>query len=292
MKIRKAVIPAAGLGTRMLPATKAIPKEMLPVVDKPVIQYVVEECANSGIEEIIFVISDDKTAIKNHFSDNPQLEANLEKSGKRELLQQVKQLSKLAKFHFIKQVGPYGNGTPVMCARELIGSEPFAVIWGDEFIYANPPRLNQIMDVFDKYNGCVISGIKIPNKADLAKYGIARIKAIKDNIFQILEIVEKPEPGKAPSDLAAHGAYLFKPNFFSYLEKTAIGKSGELWLVDAVNLLMKDEPIYTIETKNAVYYDTGNKFSYLRTNIEFALKDPEIGKQFREYIKNLISETN
>jgi len=290
-KIRKAIIPAAGLGTRMLPATKAIPKEMLPVIDKPVIQYVVEECVRSGIEEIIIVKTPDKNAIVNHFSKNESLEKHLENSNKLELLETVKKISNLAKFHFVDQVGPYGNGTPVLCAEKYIGDDPFAVIWGDEFIYATPPRLAQAMEIFEKYDaGAVISGIKIPNKKDLSKYGIAKVESVENsnNVYKLLEIVEKPNPDEAPSNLATHGAYLFKPNFYKYLKSTEVGKSNELWLVDAINALMKDEPIYTFETKNAEYYDTGNKFSYLRTNIEFALRYPEIKDQLIEYLKTKI----
>ncbi len=284
--IKYAIIPAAGLGTRMLPATKAIPKEMLPVVDKPVIQYVVEECAASGIEEIIIVKTPEKKSLVNHFSENKKLNKHLQKSGKINLLRQIKKISHLAKFHFINQIGPYGNGTPILCAQKIVGNEPFVAIWGDEFIYAKPPRLKQMIDVYNKYGHAVISGIKIPNKKDLSKYGIAKTKKIKDNIYEILDIVEKPDPDKAPSNLATHGAYLFKPYLFECLKEISIGKGGELWLVDAINKYKEKKPVYTIETKNAAYYDTGNKFKYLKTNIEFGLMDPEIGSQLREYLKH------
>lgn len=285
--ITKAVIPAAGLGTRMLPATKAIPKEMLPIVDKPVIQYVVEECVASGIKEIIIVKNPYKDAIVNHFCPNAELETHLERSGKLDLLADIKILNNLTRFHFIDQTGPYGNATPVVCAKELIGDEAFVTIWGDEFFMANPPRLKQMIDVYQKYGNSVISGIKIKNKNELSKYGIAKVKNIKDNVYEILQIVEKPEPGKAPSNLATHGAYLFTPEIFTSLENISTGKSGELWLVDAINDLMKRQSIYTCEIKNATYYDTGCKLNYLKTNVEIALKDKVIGSDFRKYLRGL-----
>ncbi len=287
-EVKIAVIPAAGLGTRMLPATIAVPKEMLPVVDKPVIQYVVEECVSSGIKEIIIVKNPEKNDIVKHFSKNKKLEDHLLKSQKNDLLEIIKKISKYAKFRFIDQKGPYGNGTPTLCAKKYIGDNPHVTIWGDEFIYANPPRLKQMIDIYNKYGQSVISGIKIPKKKDLSKYGIAKTKHIKDNVYKILDIIEKPDPDKAPSNLATHGAYLFTPTIFKYLDKTTIGKKDELWLVDAINGLMKEESIYTCETKDAIYYDTGNKFNYLRTCIEFGLRDPEIGKDLKKYLKEEI----
>jgi UTP--glucose-1-phosphate uridylyltransferase len=284
-KVKIAVIPAAGMGTRMLPATISIPKEMLPVVDKPVIQYVVEECITSGIKEIIIVKTADKNSIVKHFTKNQKLENHLKKSGKLSLLKDIQKIYKSVKIRFIDQVGPYGNGTPTMCAQKYIGNNPHVTIWGDEFIYANPPRLKQMIDTYNKYGHSVISGIKIPDKKDLSKYGIAKTKHIDKNIYQILSIVEKPTPKQAPSNLATHGAYLFTPKIFDYLNTTKIGKGGELWLVDAINKLMKVEPIYTCQTKNANYYDTGNKFNYLRTCIEFGLKDPEIKQTLNTYLK-------
>lgn len=287
-KVKIAVIPAAGLGTRMLPATISIPKEMLPVVDKPVIQYVVEECVASGIKEIIIVKIPEKDTLEKHFTKNKKLENHLKQSGKNDLLKIVNNISKLAKFHFIDQEGPYGNGTPTLCAKSYIGNNPHVTIWGDEFIYANPPRLKQMIDVYNKYGQSVISGIKIPNKKDLSKYGIAKTEHVIDNIYKIKGIVEKPDPNKAPSNLATHGAYLFTPTIFKYLDQTKVGKKGELWLVDAINGLMKEEAIYTCETKNAKYYDTGNKFNYLRTCIEFGLRDPEIKKDLLKYLKEKV----
>lgn len=287
-KVEIAVIPAAGMGTRMLPETIAIPKEMLPIVDKPVIQYVVEECISSGIKEIVVVISPEKSAIAKHFLPHKALEEHLKKSQKNNLLKIVKKVSKFAKFHFINQVGPYGNGTPTLCAKKFIGDRPHVTIWGDEFIYATPPRVKQMIKVYEKYGVSVISGIKILRKKDLSKYGIAKTKKISGNIYQILDIVEKPEPDKAPSNLATHGAYLFTPTIFKYLRETKVGKQGELWLVDAINELKKEEPIYTCETKNANYYDTGNKFNYLRTCIEFGLMDQEIKNDLEVYLKQKI----
>lgn len=286
-KIRKAVIPVAGLGTRFLPATKAQPKEMLPVVDKPIIQYVVEEAAASGIEDIIIVTGWQKRSIEDHFDYPFELEKRLKESGKLEALEELKRISNLANFIYIRQRGTYGNGTPALNAKHLIGDEPFVVMWGDEFIYADPPRLKQMIDVYEEYGHSVISAVRIPNKEDLSKYGIADVDPVKGNVFKMKKIVEKPKPDEAPSNLATHGAYLLTPTIFKHLEKVRPGKDGEIWLPDAIASLMTEEPVYACEIANARYYDTGSKLGWLQANVEFGLRHPKLGNDFRSYLKSL-----
>ena len=237
-KIRKAVIPAAGFGTRFLPQTKAMPKEMLPIVDKPVIQYVVEELVASGIRDIIIVTGWHKRSIEDHFDYPNELIQTLKEQGKHELLEEVKRTAELANFIYIRQKGPYGNGTPVLCARTVIGDEPFVAIWGDEFIYATPPRARQCIEVFEKYGDPVISGIRVP-KADVSRYGIVDVTKVERNIWQIQKLIEKPSREEAPSNLAAHGCYVLTPDIFPILAALKPGKSNEIWLTDAIKNLMK-----------------------------------------------------
>lgn len=286
MNITKAVIPAAGWGTRLLPITKSIPKEMLPIVDKPVIQYVVEEVVNSGITDIIMVVNNQKDAIKTHFASNKELEEYLIKFNKLDQLNLVQDLAKLAKITYVNQVGPYGNGTPVLCAKDEIGNEPFVVIWGDEFIYSNPPRLKQLLDVYEEYKKPVISAVRV-GREKVSRYGIVDIEFVKDNIYKIKRMVEKPSPEEAPSDLAAHGAYILPPKIFNILENLTPGKGGELWLPDAVQKLIEEEDVLACEIKNGKYYDTGNKLEYLKTNVDFGLKNEDIAGEFKNYLKNL-----
>ena len=229
-KVRKAVIPAAGFGTRFLPQTKAMPKEMLPIVDKPIIQYVVEEAVASGITDIIMVTGPGKRALEDHFSPNYELINMLKKQGKEDQAEEVKKIADMANFIFIRQKGPYGNGTPVLCAKEIIGNEPFAVMWGDEFIYSKPPRLKQCLDVFYKYGDPVISGIRV-DKKEVSKYGIADVTHIEKNIYQIKSLVEKPSSEDTPSTLATHGCYVLTPDIFEELENLKPGKGGEIILV-------------------------------------------------------------
>ena len=287
-KITKVVIPAAGLGTRFLPATKAQPKEMLPVVDKPIIQYVVEEVAASGIKDVIIVTGSSKRAIEDHFDYNYELQNWLKKQGKNKQRQEIKKIADLANFIYIRQKGPYGNGTPVLNAKDIIGDEAFAVVWGDEFIYSKPPRLKQMMKVYEKYGGMVISAMRIKNKKDLSRYGIADVKKIEKNVFEIKNIVEKPDPKKAPSNLALLGGYILPPEIFEVLKKTKAGKGGEIWLVDAINALKKRGiPLYACEIENGKYYDCGNKLEFIKATIDFALEHKEIGKELKKYLKNI-----
>ncbi|MCL5784128.1 MAG: UTP--glucose-1-phosphate uridylyltransferase [Patescibacteria group bacterium] len=292
-KITKALIPAAGFGTRFLPQTKAMPKEMLPIVDKPVIQYVVEEIVASGIEDIVIVTGATKRAIEDHFdAPNEDLVQNLINGNKEKVLEQLKHISEMANFIYIRQKGPYGNGTPVLEGESVIGDEPFAVVWGDEFIYAEPPRLKQMTDVHEKYGGMVISGVKIDKKEDLKRYGIADLEPVEGNVYKIKKIVEKPDPDQAPSNIATHGAYILPPEIFGALKRLSPGQKGEIWLTDAINLL-RDEgvPLYAVVVENGKYYDTGNKLEYMKTAVDLATKHAEIGEQFNEYLKELVNGT-
>ena len=288
-KITKVVIPAAGYGTRFLPQTKAMPKEMLPVVDKPVIQYVVEEAVNSGVSNIIIVTGANKRAIEDHFDvPNEDLVKNLMAGNKELVLKEIRRISEMANFIYVRQKGPYGNGTPVLAAEPIIEDEPFAVLWGDEFIYSNPPRLKQMIDVYEKYGGIVISGVKIDKKEDLKRYGIAELEHVEGNVHKILKIVEKPEADEAPSNIATHGGYILPPEIFSALKRIKPGKGGEIWLPDAINLLNKEGiPVYTVIIKDGKYYDTGNKFEYLKTVVEFALQHTELNGGFKRFLKGL-----
>jgi len=288
-KITKVVIPAAGFGTRFLPQTKAMPKEMLPVVDKPVIQYVVEEAVHSGVESIIIVTGANKRAIEDHFDvPNEDLVKNLMNGKKEHILKELRRISEMANFVYVRQKGPYGNGTPILAVEPIIEDEPFAVLWGDEFIHSNPPRLKQMINVHEKYGGVVISGVKIEHKEDLKRYGIAELEHVEGNVHKIKRIVEKPEPDKAPSDIAAHGGYILPPAIFSALKRIKPGRGGEIWLPDAINLLNQEGiPVYTVIIENGRYFDTGNKFEYLKTVVEFALQHDETKEEFKHFLKGL-----
>ncbi len=286
-KIRKLVIPVAGLGTRFLPATKAQPKEMLPIVDKPIIQYVVEDAVKSGITDIILVTGPSKRAVEDHFSPNYELVSLLKKQGKEEVAEEVKKIADLANFIFIRQNGPYGNGTPVLCAKDIIGDEPFAVMWGDEFFYApKKPQLQQLMEVYEKYGDPVLTAYEVDDKGT-EKYGILDALEVEDEVYQVKNIVEKPGAKKAPSRLASLGGFVFTPDIFEALENTKLGKDGELWLVDAVFKLLKKRPIYAKKIEGT-YYDTGSKLGYLKANVDFALRDKKLADDFRDYLRSVI----
>lgn len=290
--IKKVVIPAAGLGTRFLPQTKAMPKEMLPVVDKPVIQYVVEEAVASGISDIIIITSWQKRIIEDHFDRSLELEKHLLERGKEKELAQVRKITELANFIYIRQKGTsYGNAIPVLCAQPVIGKEPFAVMWGDDFIFAQPPRLSQMIEVWKKYQGGVISAIRVKRKDDLSRYGVAEIEKVKNlppNLFKIKKILEKPSPAQAPSNLATVSSFILPPEIFEVIQKLKPGRGGEIWLIDAINILIKRGfPFYACEIKNGKFYDTGNKLEYLKTVVEFALLHPELKDEFKKYLKSL-----
>lgn len=286
-KITKAIIPAAGFGTRFLPATKAQPKEMLPVLDKPVIQYIVEEAVASGIKDIIFVLSHGKEALENHFDVNFEIENKLVEAQKKDILKTVRKISKLANFIYVRQdiYNFYGNGAAVLCAKSIINNEPFAVLWGDNIVDAKKPRLKQIIDVYKKYKNPVISAFEVDDEGT-NKYGIVEGQEVKDNIIKIKKIIEKPGPQKTSSRLAVVGGYILTPDIMPILENLPRGKGGEIWLTDAIARLQKKRHIYACKV-NGKFYDTGNPQDWLKTNVEFALKHSPFKKEFREYLKSL-----
>lgn len=286
-KIRKAVIPAAGWGTRFLPATKAQPKEMLPIVDKPIIQYVVEEAVASGIEDIIIVTGWHKRSVEDHFDYPFELEKRLHEAGKDDVLKELRRIAEMARFIYIRQKGTYGNGTPILNAEHLIGDEPFAVLWGDEFIISQPPRLKQLIDLANELGGSAISGVRVLPE-ETPRYGIARVSPIRERVFKIEEIVEKPEPGTAPSNLATHGAYVLTPDIFPILREQKPGRGGEIWLPEAINLLARQQPVYALELKDATYYDCGSKVGWLKANIAFGLQHPETADELNAYLTSLL----
>ena len=292
-EIRTAVIPAAGFGTRFLPETKAIPKEMLPIVDKPVIQYVVEELVEAGINDIIIVTSNHKSAIEDHFNPpNIDLVENLKKGGEKKLplLEEIEKIANMADFVFIKQEGPYGNGTPLLNVKELIGDEPFIYAWSDDFIISEPNRFKQLISIYEKYGGSVLAGIKAKSDEDYDRYGFAGGREVEPGVIKADVIIEKPGKANAPSDLATVSGFLFTPDIFKYLEtaKSNLKEGEELYYNDGLKLMLADgKDVYAAEIKNGKYYDTGNKLEYLKTVVEFALKRSDIGEEFKEYLKSL-----
>jgi UTP--glucose-1-phosphate uridylyltransferase len=288
-KIRKVVIPAAGFGTRFLPQTKAMPKEMLPIVDKPVIQYVVEEAIAAGIEDVVIVTGALKRAIEDHFDvPNAELLNTLEAGGKTELLKEVREMTERANFLSIRQKGMYGTGTAVLCAEPVIENETFVVMWGDEFLLSTPPRLSQMIRVYERYGGAVISAMRIQNKEDLSRYGIADVEPVEGNIYRINHLVEKPQPGEAPSNLATIGAYILPPDIFAILRQQTPGKGGEIWLSEAIaELIRTGYPVYACEIEHGRYYDTGNKLEYLKAVVELALQHPNLHREFKAFLKAL-----
>lgn len=286
MKIKKVVIPVAGYGTRFLPATKAQPKEMLPIVDKPIIQYIVEEAVKAGMEDIILVTGAGKRAIEDHFSYNFELQAHLKKAGKEEQRKEVKKIADMANFVFIRQKGPYGNGTPVLCAKPAIGNEPFAVVWGDDIWHCpKKPHIKQLTEVYEKYGDPVITARKI-DKEGTKKYGVLDGIDLGGGVMEVKKLIEKPGPAKAPSLIGAFGGYILTPDIFDELEKTKLGKGGELWLPDALANLMKKRPLYA-KNIDGIYYDTGSKAGYLKANLEFALRRKDLKTEVKKYIKEL-----
>ncbi len=292
-KVRKAVIPAAGFGTRFLPQTKAMPKEMLPIVDKPVIQYVVEELVEAGIQDIFIVTGYHKRGIEDHF-DSPNLDLieNLKMGGekKKPLLEAVEKISNMANFVYVRQKGPYGNGTPLLNVRHLIGDEPFIYTWSDDFIKATPNRFMQLIDVYEKYGGSVMAGIRAKKDEDYDRYGFAGGKEIEPGLIETDVIVEKPGKENAPSDIANVSGFLFTPDIFQYLEiaRGNLKEGDELYYNDPLKLMLKDgKKIYVKEIKDGKYYDTGNKLEYLKTVVEFALEHPELNEKFKAYLKSL-----
>ncbi|MEK6589713.1 MAG: UTP--glucose-1-phosphate uridylyltransferase GalU [Nitrospinota bacterium] len=285
MKIRKAVFPVAGLGTRFLPATKASPKEMMPLVDKPLIQYVVEEAIDAGIREIIMITGRGKNAIEDHFDISFELEHTLKGKNQNRLLEEVQKISNLVDFWYIRQKEPLGLGHAILRTKDLIGNEPFAVLLGDDIIYSDIPVIRQLIDIYERYNVSVIAVEKIDRK-EISSYGVIECKEIEDNVYQILDMVEKPSISEAPSDLAIIGRYILTPEIFTALEKTEPDKSGEIQLTYGLRHLLKQQVLYAYQFKGK-RYDAGNKLGFLKATVEFALRRPDLGDDFREYLKGL-----
>lgn len=293
-KIRKAVIPAAGFGTRFLPQTKAMPKEMLPVVDKPIIQIIVEELVDAGIEDIVIVTGYHKRTIEDHF-DRPSMELidNLRMGGEKKLplLQQIERISDMANFFYVRQKGPYGNGTPLLNVRKIIGDEPFIYTWSDDFIKAEPKsRFKQMIEIYEEFGWSVLAAIKARKTEDYDRYGFAGGKELRPGLIDVEALIEKPGKASAPSDLATVSGFIFTPDIFDYLDQALANnqENDELYWNDAVKLMLNDKKhVLAAEIKKGKYYDTGNKIEYLKTVVEFALKHPDISVEFRDYLKKL-----
>ena len=286
--VRKAVFPAAGLGTRFLPATKAQPKEMLVLVDKPVIQYGVEEAVASGVDNIILVTGRGKNAIEDHFDVSVELETFLEARGKAEQLAEVRKISNMINFAYVRQGEPLGLGHAVLVTRTLVGDEPFAVILGDDVIDANPPAIKQMVDVFERVHGPVLAVERVP-KDQISNYGVIAVDTsahLGDGVYRVKDLVEKPPKDEAPSDLAIIGRYILTPDIFPALAATKSDRTGEIQLTNGLRELLKTRPIYACEIRG-VRHDTGNKLGFLKAVVYFALRRPDLADEFREYLKSM-----
>lgn len=285
MKIKKAVIPAAGLGTRFLPATKAIPKEMLPIVDKPTIQYIVEEVIASGIEDVLIITGRNKGSIEEHFDRAVELEDNLEKTNKEELLEEVRKISKMINVHTVRQKDPLGLGHAVYCAKSFVGNEPFAVLLGDDVVDSKKPCLKQMIEVFEEYQSTIL-GVQPVKWENVNKYGIVSGDKLSDTIYSVKDLVEKPSREVAPTNIAILGRYILTPKIFEILENTNKGVGGEIQLTDGLKKLSSIERIlaYTFEGRR---YDVGNKLGFLEATVDFALKREDLGEEFKNYLKQL-----
>lgn len=286
MKIKKAIIPAAGLGTRFLPATKAQPKEMLPIVDKPTIQYIVEEAVASGIEDIIIVTGRTKKAIEDHFDKSVELELELEKKNNKELLKITREVSSIANIYYIRQKEPKGLGHAVLTAKTFIGNEPFAVLLGDDVITSETPVLKQMIDMYDRY-GRTILGVQTVAKEDVSKYGIVKGDLVEERLYTVEDMIEKPSPEKAPSNLAALGRYIITPAIFQHLEKQEAGAGGEIQLTDALCKLAAEESVYAYDFIGR-RYDVGSKMGFLQATVEFALGREDLKDEFMSYLKTIV----
>ena len=286
MKIKKAIIPAAGLGTRFLPATKAQPKEMLPIVDKPTIQYIVEEAVAAGIEDIIIVTGRNKRSIEDHFDKSIELEMELEKKQKEELLEIARSVSDIANIYYIRQKEPKGLGHAILMAKTFIGDEPFAVMLGDDIVEANTPCLKQMIDVYNEYKTTIV-GVQHVAKENVNKYGIVDCKFIEDRVFKVKDLVEKPNIEDAPSDIAILGRYIITSRVFHYLETQAAGAGGEIQLTDALKRLAGEEAMYAYDFIGK-RYDVGDKLGFLQATVEFALRRDDLKDNFEDYLRNLL----
>lgn len=287
MKIRKAIIPAAGLGTRFLPATKAQPKEMLPIVDKPTLQYIIEEAVASGIEEILIITGRNKKSIEDHFDKSVELEFELEKNEKYEMLEMVKGISNMIDIYYVRQKEPRGLGHAVLCAKTFIGDEPFAVLLGDDIVY-NPekPCLKQLIECYEKYGSSILGVQTVPHEK-VNKYGIVDSRFVAERTSKVNNLIEKPNVEEAPTDMAILGRYIITPKIFEILENTKPGKGNEIQLTDALLQLMEEEEMYAYDFEGK-RYDVGDKLGFLEATVEFALRKPELRESFIGYLKGIV----
>lgn len=285
MKVRKAIIPAAGLGTRFLPATKAQPKEMLPIVDKPTIQYIIEEAVAAGIQDIIIVTGRNKRSIEDHFDRSIELELELERGQKQEMLDMVRDISEMANIHYIRQKEPRGLGHAILAARHFIGNEPFAVLLGDDVVISKKPCLGQMLDVYNEYRTSIL-GVQTVDHQVVNKYGIIAGKQVDERVYKVGDMVEKPALDEAPSNVAVLGRYIITPDIFEFLETQDAGKGGEIQLTDALKRLAREQAMYAYDFKGH-RYDVGTKVGFIQANIEFALRSQELREEMKEYLKAL-----
>lgn len=291
-KVRKAIIAAAGFGTRFLPQTKAMPKEMLPLVDKPIIQYIVEELVEAGIEDIVIVTGYHKRSIEDHFDHmSADLRANLKQGGKEQLLEETKKISNLANFAYIRQKGPYGNATPIINAEHLIGDEPFIYTFADDFVVSTPSRFRQMIDIYTRTGSSVLTCVRVEHDRDYKRYGIVAGEEVEPGLLRMSTIVEKPGKENAPSNLASVSGYLFTPDIFGYLHKSrdALEPGQEFYQQIAMQMMINDgKELLAYEVKNGRYYDTGNKLEYMKTVVNFALKHHELKDEFLTYLRSVV----
>lgn len=286
MKVRKAIIPAAGLGTRFLPATKATPKEMIPIVDKPTIQYIVEEAAAAGIEDILIISGRNKRAIEDHFDKSYELEEELRRKSKHEMLSCVEDISNIANIHYIRQKEAKGLGHAIYCAKSFIGDEPFAVLLGDDIVDSKTPCIKQLMDVYNEYRTTILGVQKVP-LPDVSKYGIIAGNQIDEKVYKVKGLVEKPEVDQTPSNVAILGRYIISPRIFEFLEKATPGKGGEIWLTDALQKLMECEAMYAYDFEGD-RFDVGDRIGFLKATVEFALKREDLNTEFTSFLKDRV----
>jgi UTP--glucose-1-phosphate uridylyltransferase len=284
-KIRKAVFPAAGLGTRFLPATKASPKEMLPLVDKPLIQYSVEEAVASGVESIIIVTGRDKTAIEDHFDISFELEQLLRERGKEDVRREVRAISEMARISYVRQREALGLGHAILQARDFVENEPFAVMLADDIVDAEVPALKQMMKVYEEYDAPVVGTMRVAGEA-ISRFGVIDAEEVSDGVYKIRDMVEKPPYTEAPSDLAIIGRYILTPDIFAEIERTPRGTGGEIQITDAMRSLLRKRPFYAVRFEGT-RHDAGDKLGFLVANVEFALKRPDLAPQFKEYLRSL-----
>jgi len=284
-KIRKAVFPAAGLGTRFLPATKSSPKEMLPLVDKPLIQYAVEEAVACGIESVLIVTGRNKSSIENHFDISYEMEEVLEERGKTELLTQVRAVADLVRVSYTRQKQALGLGHAIYQAKDFAGDQPFAALLADDIVDAEKPALQQMIDIFDRYDAPVIGTMQVAGEA-ISRFGVIDAEEVAPNVFRIRDMVEKPAFADAPSDLAIIGRYIFTPDIFDAIERTEAGSGGEIQITDAMRILLKTRPFYAVKLQGR-RHDAGDKLGFLIATVELALKREDLGNDFREYLKSL-----